>query len=75
MAPGQTKIPPIRFSPLAASSSSSSIDPPPVESTAGMLKETPSSSATTDVVATLDTCIVLDVPAAPFFWQPPVSLR
>ena len=44
-----------------------------VESTAGIAKESPSSSAIADVVATLDTCIVPVVPSGPFFWQPPVS--
>ncbi len=66
-----TKLVPVRFHP----SSIDTAEPPVVSvvrSTAGISKETPSCSAVVDVVATLDQCIVLDVPTEPFFWLPPV---
>ena len=70
--PKATKIPPVKFSPADAKPVLEVVNT--VESTAGLAKETPSSSATADIVATLDQCIVLDEPKVPFFWLPPVSL-
>ena len=68
-----TRVTPIKFTPGTAIQKPASVVT--VESTAGLSKETPSSSAQFDVVATLDSCIVLDAPSKPFFWLPPVSSR
>ena len=70
--PGGTKLVPQKFKPSSSSNGSSSSSSQVLESTAGIQRETPSSFAVADVVATLDTCIVLDRPAKPFFWLPPV---
>ena len=72
--PRKTKVVPVRF--YVSSSAGSSTDSgfsSSVSSTAGVLRETPSSSAVADVVATLDTCFFSDAPDRPFFWLPPVS--
>ena len=67
---GSTKVVPVKFRPSAVKASVN--EPLSVSSSSGSSKETPSSYALADVVATLDKCIVLDVPVKPFFWLPPV---
>ena len=68
---GNVVVPPHQFSVLQQAASS--VEPPEVESTAGRNLRTPSSSALADIVATLDTCITLEVPSKPFFWHSPSS--